>query len=130
MSEAVNHPAHYGGEGNPYEHIKVVEAWGLNYALGSATKYICRAHKKGDVIENLRKALFWVQHEVDRLEKERRPPGTGEAGRVGLEHAEAAPSAAPWPTAPVPAGSPPPSAAPWPPDPVSAGWGLSFEDDW
>ena len=32
-SEFVNHPAHYGGEGNPYEAIKVIEAWGLGFCL-------------------------------------------------------------------------------------------------
>ncbi|HMA74924.1 MAG TPA: hypothetical protein VKP67_26040 [Xanthobacteraceae bacterium] len=34
-SEAVNHPAHYGGADNPYEAIKVIEAWGLNFHLGN-----------------------------------------------------------------------------------------------
>lgn len=31
MSDAVNHPAHYGGEDNPYEAIKVIEAWKLGF---------------------------------------------------------------------------------------------------
>ena len=63
----IHHPSHYGGD-TTYEHIKVVEAWGLNYALGSATKYICRAGKKSDnSLEDLRKALFWINHEIKRL---------------------------------------------------------------
>lgn len=71
MSDPVDHPEHYGGVDNPYEHVKVAEAWGLNYVLGNATKYICRAGKKPgvDALTDLRKALFWVQYEVDRLEK-------------------------------------------------------------
>jgi len=36
----INHPQHYGGKDNPYEAIKVIEAWGLNYNLGNALKYI------------------------------------------------------------------------------------------
>jgi hypothetical protein len=69
--EAVDHPQHYGGKDNPYEHIKVCDAWGLNYRLGSATKYICRAGKKSpDAIEDLRKAVWFIQSEIERLESE------------------------------------------------------------
>lgn len=67
--ETVNHPTHYGGD-TVYEHIKVVEAWGLNYALGNATKYIARAGKKTEnAVEDLRKAIWYIQHEIERLEK-------------------------------------------------------------
>jgi hypothetical protein len=67
--EKVNHPSHYGGD-TVYEHIKVVEAWGLNYALGNATKYIARAGKKtANPIEDLKKAQWYIQHEIERLEK-------------------------------------------------------------
>lgn len=31
MSEAVDHPSHYGGKDNPYEAIKVIEAWELGF---------------------------------------------------------------------------------------------------
>jgi hypothetical protein len=74
VSDPVNHPVHYGGADNVYEHIKVATAWGLNYVLGSCTKYICRAGKKPGVsaLADLRKALFWLQFEVDRLEQEER----------------------------------------------------------
>jgi len=69
--EMVNHPAHYGGGENPYEHIKVCDAWGLNYRLGNATKYICRAGKKSDhTLTDLRKALWYIQSEIERLEDE------------------------------------------------------------
>ncbi len=46
MSEQVNHPQHYGGENNPYEAIKVIEAWELDFHLGNTVKYISRAGKK------------------------------------------------------------------------------------
>ena len=38
--EHVNHPQHYGGEGNPYEAIKVIDAWELGFSLGNTVKYI------------------------------------------------------------------------------------------
>ena len=53
MTEAVNHPAHYGGADNTYEAIKVIEAWQLGFCLGNAVKYISRAGKKGDALEDL-----------------------------------------------------------------------------
>ena len=58
--ENVEHPPHYGGEGNPYEVIKVCEAWGLDKDayLFNVVKYIARAGKKNkekekDIIKNL-----------------------------------------------------------------------------
>lgn len=53
--ETVNHPVHYGGANNPYEAIKVIEAWSLGFCLGNAIKYVSRAGKKGDAIEDLKK---------------------------------------------------------------------------
>ena len=58
MSDMVNHPKHYGGADNPYEAIKVIEAWGLGFTLGNAVKYISRAGKKGDALEDLQKAKW------------------------------------------------------------------------
>ena len=69
MSEAVNHPAHYGGADNPYEAIKVIEAWGLGFCLGNVVKYISRAEKKGATIEDLRKAAWYLQREIENREK-------------------------------------------------------------
>lgn len=66
--EAVTHPSHYGGGDNPYECIKVIEAWQLNFNLGNTVKYVARAGKKGDLVEDLRKAVFYLQREIDNLE--------------------------------------------------------------
>jgi hypothetical protein len=66
----VDHPAHYGGRDNPYEAIKVIEAWGLGFCLGNALKYIARAGKKGDALEDLRKARWYLQHEIENLEQQ------------------------------------------------------------
>lgn len=62
--ERVNHPPHYGGADNPYEVIKVIEAWELNFNLGNAVKYISRAGKKEDLIEDLEKAIWYLKREV------------------------------------------------------------------
>ena len=58
MSELVNHPQHYGGKDNPYEAIKVIEAWGLGFCLGNTVKCLARAGKKSAAteLEDLKKS--------------------------------------------------------------------------
>ena len=70
--EHVNHPNHYGGKENPYEAIKVIDAWELGFSLGNTVKYISRAGKKGSdkELEDLRKALWYLQHHIEQLENE------------------------------------------------------------
>ena len=70
-NEAVKHPAHYGGADDPYEAIKVIEAWDLNFNLGSVLKYVRRAGKKdaSKELEDLRKARFYIDHEISRMEQ-------------------------------------------------------------
>lgn len=67
--EAVNHPVHYGGKHNTYEAVKVIEAWGLNFNLGNTAKYISRAGKKGDKLEDLKKAAWYLNREIENLQK-------------------------------------------------------------
>ena len=71
MGEMINHPNHYGGENNVYESIKVIDAWGLGFSLGNTVKYISRAGKKvkEKELEDLKKALWYLQHHIDTLEK-------------------------------------------------------------
>src|SRR5258706_12905876 len=66
MNDPVNHPAHYGGIDNPYEAIKVIEAWKLGFALGNAVKYISRAGKKPGTssLEDLQKAKWYLDREI------------------------------------------------------------------
>lgn len=70
--EQVDHPAHYGGPDDPYEAIKVIEAWGLGFCLGNAVKYISRAGKKPgtDAVTDLEKARWYL----DRAIASRRTP--------------------------------------------------------
>ena len=70
MAEEVNHPDHYGGEGNPYEAIKVIEAWDLNFHLGNVVKYISRAGKKSkNNVEDLKKAEWYLSRYVQFIQK-------------------------------------------------------------
>ena len=64
--ELVNHPKHYGGKDNPYEAIKVIEAWDLGFCLGNTVKYISRAGKKDDTIQELEKALWYLKREIKK----------------------------------------------------------------
>lgn len=69
--EAVNHPAHYGGD-TTYEVVKVCEAWGLDKDayLFNVVKYAGRAGKKGDALEDLKKARWYLDRKIKRLEEE------------------------------------------------------------
>jgi hypothetical protein len=61
---AVDHPAHYGGADNPYEAIKVIEAWHLGFNLGNTVKYISRVEFKNAPIEDLEKARWYLDREI------------------------------------------------------------------
>jgi hypothetical protein len=67
--EAVNHPDHYGGEGNPVEVINVIEFYNLGFCLGNTVKYICRKGRKvkSKEIEDLEKAQWYLTRHINRL---------------------------------------------------------------
>lgn len=54
--EMVDHPNHYGGD-TKYEVIKVIDAWGWteHFCLGNAVKYLARADKRDNKLEDLKK---------------------------------------------------------------------------
>jgi len=68
----VQHPIYYGGADDPYEAIKVIEAWNLGFHLGNTVKYISRAGKKdgNSATQDLKKALFYLNREIELLEKQ------------------------------------------------------------
>ena len=66
-SSSVNHPAHYNSSPSGIECIDVVEH--LTFNVGSAIKYLWRAGHKGDIIEDLQKAAWYVNREILRIEK-------------------------------------------------------------
>ena len=68
-NDIVKNPAHYCyGE---YEPKDVIRDWGLNFNLGSAVKYIARAGRKDDIIQDLKKAKQFLEFEIEALEEER-----------------------------------------------------------
>jgi hypothetical protein len=65
-SDSVNHPSHYTSHPSGVECIQVTEH--MNFNLGNATKYIWRAGlKSDDPIQDLQKALWYVEREIQRL---------------------------------------------------------------
>lgn len=72
VGQNVQHPIYYGGADDPYEAIKVIEAWNLGFHLGNTVKYISRAGKKdgNSATQDLKKALFYLNREIELLEKQ------------------------------------------------------------
>lgn len=66
--DIVNNPAHYV-EGREYEPRKVINDWGLSYNIGCAVKYLSRAGRKGDAIQDLEKAINYIQDEIGILRR-------------------------------------------------------------
>jgi hypothetical protein len=63
--DAVNHPAHYTTGG--IETIDFIEAKKLGYNLGNVVKYITRSGLKGNQLEDLRKAQWYLSREIATL---------------------------------------------------------------
>ena len=68
MSDLVNHPDHYRSQGG-LEAINVIESFSLNFHLGNAVKYILRAGKKDNEIQDLRKAVWYLKRHLTTLEQ-------------------------------------------------------------
>ncbi len=64
IKEMVDHPSHYNA--GSIEAIDAIEAWGLNFSLGSAVKYIVRAPYKGARKQDLLKARWYIDREIER----------------------------------------------------------------
>jgi hypothetical protein len=62
--EMVNHPKHYNVEG--YEVIDIIDAFGLNFNMGNALKYLLRADRKGNKEQDINKALWYLQREINK----------------------------------------------------------------
>ena len=61
--EMVNHPSHYNVKG--FEVIDIIDAFGLNFNMGNALKYLLRADKKGNKKQDIQKALWYLQREIN-----------------------------------------------------------------
>ena len=65
--EMVDHPKHYNM--GKYEAIDVIEDWNLGFNLGNTIKYISRAGHKDNILQDLKKALWYLDREIKRIEK-------------------------------------------------------------
>ncbi|MGN6653720.1 MAG: DUF3310 domain-containing protein [Rhodanobacter sp.] len=81
----MSHPDYYGGEDDPYEAIKVIQAWGLNFSLGSVLKYVKRAGEKpGEAdLKDLKKARDYIDFEI--AARETRVPETFKGALPGAD---------------------------------------------
>ena len=77
MADNVNHPSHYTT--GKIETIDFIEDKQLNFNLGNVVKYVSRSGKKKSkgksledkALEDLRKAQFYLNREIENREKER-----------------------------------------------------------
>ncbi len=65
-TEQVNHPPHYTSHPSGVECIDITEH--MNFCLGNVIKYCWRAGKKGERLEDLKKALWYLKREIKRKE--------------------------------------------------------------
>lgn len=70
--DPVNHPRHYGGADDPYEAVKIIEALGFNFNIGSVMKYLARAGRKGDRLTDLEKARWYLDREIETTKGNRK----------------------------------------------------------
>lgn len=69
-NDVVKHPSHYVG-GRKYEPKDVIRDWDLNFNLGNVVKYVARAGRKDDILQELEKAQTYLQFEIDAIREER-----------------------------------------------------------
>lgn len=70
INDSVNHPPHYTAHPSGVECIQITES--MNFCLGNAVKYIWRADLKHDAIEDLKKAKWYLDREIERRIKNER----------------------------------------------------------
>ncbi len=67
-SETIDHPPHYNV--GPIEVIDAIEAWKLGFHLGNVVKYVARAAHKGNQLADLKKARWYLDRKIGRLENQ------------------------------------------------------------
>ena len=67
MNDPVNHPVHYTDHPSGVECIQITEH--MNFNLGNAIKYIWRSDLKGKRIEDLKKAVWYINREIEKRSK-------------------------------------------------------------
>lgn len=80
MSDLINHPPHYTA--SAIEPIDVIEAWQLGFHLGNTVKYIARAEHKGSTLQDLEKAAWYLNREIERRRKAESRKPKAESGKI------------------------------------------------
>lgn len=65
--DMVNQPPHYTTGG--IETVDFIEAKGLDYHLGNVVKYVSRAMHKGNELEDLKKAAWYLARRIEKMER-------------------------------------------------------------
>lgn len=71
MSEQVNHPKHYNSNPSGVEAITVIEHMSFN--VGNAMKYLWRADHKNSTVQDLKKAAWYINREIQRIQTTNTP---------------------------------------------------------
>lgn len=66
-NDNVNHPKHYTSHPSGIECIQITEH--MDFCIGNAIKYLWRAGGKNDKVEDLRKAIWYIQRKIDLIEE-------------------------------------------------------------
>jgi hypothetical protein len=69
-TEKVNHPSHYNQ--GKIEVIDAIEDWDLNFCEGNVIKYVARHRHKSEPIEDLKKAQWYLERLIGKIEDEAR----------------------------------------------------------
>ena len=72
-ASAIEHPSHYNA--GAIEVIDAIEDWGLGFHLGNVVKYVARAEHKGNVIEDLKKAQWYLARFIEKAERKQQGNG-------------------------------------------------------
>ena len=75
MNDPVNHPKHYTEHPSGVECIEITEH--MNFCVGNAIKYLWRAGLKGEQVEDLRKARWYIDRELSKRIKVNADPECG-----------------------------------------------------
>lgn len=82
MNDNINHPKHYTSHPSGIECIQITEH--MDFCIGNAIKYLWRAGGKNDEIEDLKKAIWYIQRKIDLIDK----PKHGSTNRVLISRYE------------------------------------------
>jgi hypothetical protein len=63
----VDHPVHYNK--GAIEAINIIEDWDLNFSVGNVIKYMLRSPHKGEEMQDLEKAKWYLERHIENVKK-------------------------------------------------------------